>query len=63
VKTNSNPMTSQPARRWRPSGLWANSDFVKLWTRQTVSKFGTHITGARAENNQRTSDAYTHERR
>jgi predicted MFS family arabinose efflux permease len=39
-------MTSQPARRGRPSGLWANSDFVKLWTGQTVSKFGTHITGA-----------------
>ena len=39
-------MTSQPARRGRPSGLWANSDFVKLWTGQTVSKFGTHITSA-----------------
>jgi len=39
-------MTSQSARRGHPSGLWANPDFVKLWTGQTVSKFGTHITYA-----------------
>jgi len=26
--------------------LWSNPDFVKLWAGQTVSKFGTHITGA-----------------
>lgn len=26
--------------------LWRNPDFVKLWAAQTVSKFGTHITGA-----------------
>jgi predicted MFS family arabinose efflux permease len=26
--------------------LWGNPDFVKLWTGQTVSKFGTHITYA-----------------
>ena len=29
----------------KPS-LWANRDFLKLWTGQTVSKFGTHITWA-----------------
>jgi len=28
------------------TGLWSNPDFVKLWAAQTVSKFGTHITGA-----------------
>jgi predicted MFS family arabinose efflux permease len=39
-------MTTHPARRSRVTGLWANSDFVKLWTGQTVSKFGTHITSA-----------------
>jgi len=39
-------MNSQPARQGRPSGLWANPDFVKLWAGQTVSKFGTHITYA-----------------
>ncbi len=32
--------------RARNSTLWANSDFVKLWAGQTVSKFGTHISGA-----------------
>lgn len=25
--------------------MWANPNFIKLWTGQTVSKFGTHITG------------------
>jgi predicted MFS family arabinose efflux permease len=28
------------------SDLWANPDFIKLWAGQTVSKFGTHITGS-----------------
>jgi len=28
------------------TSLWSNPDFVKLWAGQTVSKFGTHITGA-----------------
>jgi predicted MFS family arabinose efflux permease len=32
--------------RARTPTLWANSDFVKLWAGQTVSKFGTHISGA-----------------
>lgn len=34
-------MGQQPA-----ASLWSNRDFTKLWTAQTVSKFGTHITGA-----------------
>ncbi|MGZ3676845.1 MAG: MFS transporter, partial [Ktedonobacterales bacterium] len=25
--------------------LWRHPDFVKLWTGQTVSKFGSHVTG------------------
>src|SRR5688572_8591313 len=32
--------------RARASTLWTNPDFVKLWAGQTVSKFGTHISGA-----------------
>lgn len=30
---------------WRRSGLWQNPDFVKLWTGQTISQIGSHITG------------------
>jgi MFS family permease len=37
---------NQRMDRARNSTLWANSDFVKLWAGQTVSKFGTHISGA-----------------
>ncbi len=39
-------MLHRPARRRGVAGVWANPDFVKLWTGQTVSKFGTHITYA-----------------
>jgi MFS family permease len=31
--------------RWRRTGLWRNADFVKLWTGQTISQIGSHITG------------------
>src|SRR5438270_9317190 len=31
-------------RRYVP-GLWSNADFVKLWLGQTVSNFGSGITG------------------
>src|SRR3989440_11080872 len=31
-------------RQYR-TGLWKNSDFVKLWVGQTVSQFGSGITG------------------
>src|SRR5205807_1872426 len=34
----------QLMRRYR-AGLWKNSDFVKLWLGQTVSQFGSGITG------------------
>ncbi len=29
----------------RPKSLWHNADFVKLWVGQTVSNFGSGITG------------------
>jgi MFS family permease len=32
--------------RGRRSGLWQHRDFMKLWLGQTVSQFGSHITGA-----------------
>jgi MFS family permease len=31
--------------RWRRTGLWQHPDFVKLWTGQTISQIGSHITG------------------
>src|SRR5688572_32237325 len=37
---------NQSMDRAQTSTLWANPDFVKLWAGQTVSKFGTHITGS-----------------
>ncbi len=27
------------------AGLWSNADFIKLWLGQTVSNFGSGITG------------------
>src|SRR5438045_7953134 len=27
------------------TGLWSDPDFARFWTGQTVSKFGSHITG------------------
>ena len=27
------------------TGLWRNADFMRLWLGQTISKFGSHITG------------------
>ena len=30
---------------WHPTGLWHNRDFVKFWLGQTVSQFGSGITG------------------
>lgn len=31
--------------RSRPTRLWNNSDFVKLWVGKTVSDFGNGVTG------------------
>ena len=28
----------------RPQGLWRHGDFMKLWTAQTISQFGSQIT-------------------
>jgi len=30
-------------RRWPQAGLWRHPDFLKLWSAQTVSQFGTQI--------------------
>jgi MFS family permease len=31
---------------WRPTGLlWRNGDFLRLWSAQTVSEFGSQVTG------------------
>jgi MFS family permease len=31
-------------RVWRPTGLWRHGDFMRLWTAQTISQFGTQVT-------------------
>src|SRR5437667_5163578 len=31
--------------KWNPKGLWNKADFVKLWVGQTISNFGSGITG------------------
>ena len=31
--------------RWRLTGLWRHPEFMKLWLAQTISPFGSHITG------------------
>jgi MFS family permease len=32
-------------RRWLPrSGLWGHGDFLKLWSAETISQFGTRVT-------------------
>jgi Transmembrane secretion effector len=35
----------RPIRRLRrPAGrLWSNSDFIKLWSGQSISEFGSHV--------------------
>lgn len=31
-------------RVWPPSGLWRHGDFMRLWSAQTISQFGTQVT-------------------
>jgi MFS family permease len=38
------PSPSRAASAARPRGLWANPDFLKLWTAQTISQLGSRIT-------------------
>ncbi len=38
-------MTSRLLHRLRPSGLLRHGDFVKLWSAQTISQFGSQVTG------------------
>ena len=33
----------KPAALWPRGGLWRHADFLKLWTAQSVSQFGTNI--------------------
>jgi MFS family permease len=32
-------------RMWPRSGLWRHSDFLKLWSAETISQFGTQVSG------------------
>src|SRR5258708_4547442 len=40
----SEPVLAEAAPAPRPRGLWANTDFVKLWSGQTISELGSRIT-------------------
>src|SRR5918999_5351992 len=31
-------------RIWHPTGLWRHADFMRLWSAQTISQFGTQVT-------------------
>src|SRR5439155_21405506 len=33
-----------PAGLWPQGGLWRHADFLKLWSAQTISQFGTNVT-------------------
>jgi MFS family permease len=33
-----------PRRFWFKSGLWRHGDFMRLWSAQTISQFGTQVT-------------------
>jgi MFS family permease len=39
----SDSLNAEPVPAFRIRGLWANLDFVKLWTGQTISELGTRI--------------------
>jgi len=32
-------------RLWPRTGLWRHPDFLKLWTAETISQFGTQVSG------------------
>src|SRR5204863_1311662 len=38
------PGTAQRMKPWPTGGLWRHPNFVKLWSAETVSQFGTQFT-------------------
>ena len=32
-------------RLWPRTGLWRHPDFLRLWTAETISQFGTQVSG------------------
>ena len=40
----SDSLSAEPVPASHPRGLWANPDFVKLWSGQTISELGSRIT-------------------
>ena len=41
----SQPQDTQPPGTHKLSGLWQNADFLRLWSGQTISVFGSMIGG------------------
>jgi len=42
--TTETAIGAQPPRRSRWGVLWTHADFMKFWTGETVSLFGTQVT-------------------
>jgi MFS family permease len=38
-------MPERVARLWPAGGLWRHGDFLKLWSAETISQFGSQVTG------------------
>ena len=33
---------------WPKGGLWRHPDFLKLWSAETISQFGSQVSGSRS---------------
>jgi MFS family permease len=43
LRTRCRPWTRPDVRAWPTGGLWRHPDFLKLWSAETISQFGTQV--------------------